>query len=107
LTQQKLKEIEQKTPECDHREMERKIGDLERQLAERAPDQVMMARDLEDAQAQLEIMRKSAEEYREQVTRILRITEGRTGCGGQHEEREENGSEIARISGENRQELRG
>jgi hypothetical protein len=87
--------------------MEGRIRDLEQQLTRRAPDQVEMARDLEDAQAQLEIMRKSAEEYREQVTRILRLIEGRTGSGGQHEEREEKGSEIARFSGENRQEVRG
>jgi hypothetical protein len=66
-----------------------------------------LAGDLEDAQAQLEVMRKSAEEYREQVTRILRLTEGRTGSGGQHEDKEEIGSEIARFSGENRKELRG
>ena len=68
LTQQRLKELEQKTPECDHEEMEGRIRGLEQQLAERAPNQVEMARDLEDAQAQLEVMRRSAEEYREQVT---------------------------------------
>jgi hypothetical protein len=107
LTQQRVKELEEKAPECNHEGMEEKIRDLEQQLERRAPDQAEMARDLEDAQAQLEVMRKSAEEYREQVTRILRLTEGRTGGGGQHEEREEKGSEIARFSGENRQELRG
>jgi uncharacterized protein YbaP (TraB family) len=67
--------LEEQTPECDHRELEEKIRGLEQQLAERVPDQVEMARDLEHAQAQLEVMRKSAEEYREQVTRILRLME--------------------------------
>jgi hypothetical protein len=52
-------------------------------------------------------MRKSAEEYREQVTQILRLTEGRTGSGGHHEGKEEKGSKIACFSGEDRKELRG
>jgi septal ring factor EnvC (AmiA/AmiB activator) len=97
LTQQSLKEMDEKTPECDHRELEEKIRDLERQLGARAPEETELAGDLEDAQAQLEVMRKSAEEYREQVTRILRLTEGRTGGGGNHEDKEEKGSEIARF----------
>jgi hypothetical protein len=99
--------MEEKTPECDHRELEENIRGLERQLETRAPEQAELARDLEDVQAQLEVMRKSAEEYREQVTRILRLTEGRTGGGGHHEDKEEKGSEIARFSGEDRKELRG
>jgi septal ring factor EnvC (AmiA/AmiB activator) len=102
LTQQRLKEIGEKTTECDHRELEDKIKDLERQLGVRAPEQTELAGDLEDAQAQLEIMRKSAEEYREQVTRILRLMEGRTGGGGNHKDKDKEGSEIARCSGEDR-----
>jgi hypothetical protein len=38
LTQQRLKETGEKTPECDHRELEEKIRDLERQLEARAPE---------------------------------------------------------------------
>jgi hypothetical protein len=76
-------------------------------LRARAPEQTELVGDLEDAQAQLEVMRKSAEEYWEQVTRILRLTEGRAGGGGNHEDKEEKGSEIARFSGEDRKELRG
>jgi phage terminase small subunit len=49
LPQPRLKELEGKISECDHRELEEKIRSLEQQLAERAPDQVEMARDLEDA----------------------------------------------------------
>jgi hypothetical protein len=58
------------------------------------------------ALTQLEIMRASANEYREQVTRIFKITEGRTGGGGDQAEREQKGSEIARFWGEARKELR-
>jgi hypothetical protein len=47
LTQQKLKEIEEKTPECDHRELEGKIRGLEEQWERRAPDQIELAWDLE------------------------------------------------------------
>jgi hypothetical protein len=32
LTQEKLKGMEEKTPECDHRELEEKVRDLGRQL---------------------------------------------------------------------------
>jgi hypothetical protein len=66
-----------------------------------------LAGDLEDAQVQLEVMRKTAEEYREQVTRILRLTEGRTGGGGHNGDKEEQGSEIARFLEVDRKELRG
>jgi chromosome segregation ATPase len=107
LTQQKLKEMEEKTPECDHRELEEKIRDLERQLGARAPEQAELERDLEDAQAQLEVMREIAEEYREQVTQIHKLMEGRIGGGGNHEDKEEQGSKIARFSGEDRKDLRG
>jgi hypothetical protein len=61
---------------------------------------------LEDANAQLEIMRETAKEYRAQVTRILKLSEGRTG-GERYGERGEKGSKIVRFSGENRPELRG
>jgi hypothetical protein len=38
LTEQKSKEIEEKTPECSHGYLEAKIKDLERQQEARAPD---------------------------------------------------------------------
>jgi hypothetical protein len=78
-----------------------------RQLKDRAPEQSELARDVNDDQAQLEVMRKSAGEYREQVTCILRLTEGRTGSGGKLEDKEDKCSEIAPFSGEHRMELRG
>jgi hypothetical protein len=106
LTQQRLKEVEGRTPECTHRDLDEKVRDPERQLRDRAPEQTELAGNLEDAQAQLEVMRKTAEEYREQVTGILRPTEGRTGGGGNHEDKEEKGSEIACFSGEDRKEIR-
>jgi hypothetical protein len=51
-------------------------------------------------------MRLKAEEYRAQVSRILRLTEGRKGGEGQHTEREERGKKIARFSGADRSERR-
>jgi hypothetical protein len=107
LTQQKVKEMEERTPECSHGDLEAKIKELERQLSVRAPDHTELTGELEDANAQLEITRKLAEEYQEQVTRILKLTEGRTGRGGNYEDREKKGNGIARLSGEDRKELRG
>jgi prephenate dehydratase len=100
LMQQRLKEMEEKIPECSHGDLEEKVSDLERQLGARVPKQTVLAGDMEDAQTQLEIMRKSAEEYREQVTRFLRLAEGRTGCSGNQEDKEKKGSEIVCFSGE-------
>jgi hypothetical protein len=68
LTQQQSKKAEGKTLECTHRDLEEKMRNLERQLGDKAPEQTEQARDLESAQGQLEVMRKSAEEYPEQVT---------------------------------------
>jgi uncharacterized coiled-coil DUF342 family protein len=102
-----LKKVDGRTQGCDHKELEEKIRDLERPLRDRAPEQTKLAQDLEDTQAQLEVMRKSAEEYREQVTQILRLTAGRIGGGEHHEDKEKKGSEIAHFSGEHRKELKG
>jgi hypothetical protein len=49
-------------------DLEENIRDLERQLSARIPEQADLAGDLEDTQAQLDIMRQSANRYREQVT---------------------------------------
>jgi hypothetical protein len=38
LTQERLKEVEGQTPECDHKELEVKIRNLEEQLRARAPE---------------------------------------------------------------------
>jgi hypothetical protein len=81
------------------------IAQLKRRLENGNTDD--LAGELEDTQAQLESMRLKAKEYREQVTRILRLTNGRTGGEGQQTEREERGEKIARFSGEDRKELRG
>jgi hypothetical protein len=106
LTQQRSKEVEGKTPECSHGDLEEKTSNLERQLGERIPDQAELAGELEDAQAQWEIMRASVNEYWTQETRILKLTEGRIGGGRDRAEWEKKGSEIARFSGKDRKELR-
>jgi chromosome segregation ATPase len=105
LTQQKLTEMEWRTPQCNHGDLEEIVTNLESQLTASAPEQAYLAGELEDTQAQLEIMRQSANEYQEQVNRILRITEGSTDRGGHQEEREERGNMIPRFSGEDRKEL--
>jgi hypothetical protein len=107
LTHQRLTEIGGRTPECCHGDLEEKVSDLERQLGTRAPEPADLAGDLEAAQAQLGIMRQLANEYREQVTRLSRLTEGRTGSEGHQKEREEIGNEIAHFPGENQKELWG
>ena len=48
-----------------------------------------------------------AEENRQQVTRILKLTEGRRGEEREEREREEKVNDIASFSGEDRKELRG
>jgi predicted nuclease with TOPRIM domain len=75
LTHQKITELEGRTPVCSHGNLEEKVRTLERQLEER--DQTELAGELEDAQAQLIVMSNKAEEYWEQVTRILRLTDGK------------------------------
>jgi hypothetical protein len=107
LTQQRLMEMEGWTPECSHGDLEDNVRDLERQLCARAPEQADLAEDMEDAQAQLEIMTQSANEHWEQVSQILSLSEGRTVGEGHQEEREEKGNEIACFLGEDRKELRG
>ena len=60
---------------CDYGDLEEKVRMLEQRLTNRAPDQVELQQDLEDANSQLVAERKLAIEYWEQVTRILRLTE--------------------------------
>jgi hypothetical protein len=81
LIQHQLMEVEERTPDYDHREWDEKVQNLEEQLGARAPEQTHLARDQEDVQAQLVIMMQSANKYQEQVTQILRLTEGMTDCG--------------------------
>ena len=102
LATQKL--MEEAIPECSHGDLAEEVRNLKQQLEERAPEQSELRQDLEDAQAQMENFRKLADENREQVIRILKLTEGRT---GEREDREEKVNEIASLSGENRKELRG
>jgi chromosome segregation ATPase len=68
LTEQRLTEMDGRTPECSYGDLEEKVRDLERQWSARAPEQADLTGDLEDAQAQLKIIRQSANEYWEQVT---------------------------------------
>ena len=51
--------------------------------------------------------RSQVVEYRQQVSKILRLTEGRSGRDSKEDEKENKGNEIARFSGEDRAELRG
>lgn len=62
--------------------------------------------DLEDAQRQMEIFQMRAEENREQITQILKLTEGRT-SGTEGDEMNEKVNEIASILDEDRKELQG
>jgi chromosome segregation ATPase len=107
LTQRKLIEMEERTPECNYGNLEKQVRNLERQLEDRAPEQTELAGHLVDAQVQLEIMRQILNEYREQVNRILRLTERSSGGGGHQEEKEENSGNIVHFTGEDRKELRG
>ena len=105
IATQKL--TEENTPECSHGDLVEEVRNLKQQLEDRTPDQSELRQDLEDAQAQMESFRKMADENRESVIRILKLTEGSTGETGQREEREEKVNDIASFSGENRRELRG
>jgi hypothetical protein len=67
--------MEGRALECSHGDLEEKVRNLERQLGERIPNQTELAGELEDAKVQLEIMRDSVNEYREQIPRILKLTE--------------------------------
>jgi hypothetical protein len=96
--------MEERTLECNHGDLEKHVRDLERQFGTRAPEQADLAEELEDTQAKLDIMWEFANEYQAKVTQILRLTEGKTGGGGQPEEI---GSEIAHSSEVDRKELRG
>jgi chromosome segregation ATPase len=107
LTLQRLMEMDGRTLECSHGDLKEKVRDLEKQLGARAPEQADWAGDLEDAQAQLEKLRQSANEYREQVTQIPRQMEGRTGDQGHQKKKEEKCNKINRFSGEDRIEHRG
>jgi hypothetical protein len=82
---QQLTEMKERALECGHGDLVEKIRDLERQLGARSPEQADLAGDLEDAQAQLQMMRESANEHRAQVTQILRLTAGLTGRGAHPE----------------------
>jgi chromosome segregation ATPase len=82
LTQPRLKEMEGRILECNHRDLQEKDRNLERELCAGAPEQVDLVGDLEDAQAHQEIIRQSTNKYPEQVTQILKLTEGKTGGGG-------------------------
>jgi hypothetical protein len=55
---------------------------------------------LENANVQIEITRKLVEEYREQIIQILKLTEVRTGGGGNYDDKEEQGNVIAHFSRE-------
>jgi multidrug efflux pump subunit AcrB len=107
LKQPSLTDIGGRTLKCSQGNLEEKVRDLERQLGTRAPEQADLTGDLEDTKPQLEIMRQSANEYGEQVTRILQLVEQRTGGEEYQQEREENGNEKPCFLGEDRKELRG
>ena len=70
LANLRIKELEDRIPECGHGDLAEKVRSLEQQLAGRAEGDMETdtAQDLADAQAQLEIETALAKEYREQVT---------------------------------------
>jgi hypothetical protein len=65
-----------------------------------------LKQELENAQAQMELFKRMAEENRVQVIQVLKLTEGRK-SEGEEKELEEKGNEIAQFSGTDRKELRG
>jgi hypothetical protein len=65
-----------------------------------------LKQELENAQAQMEVFKRMAEENRVQVIQVLKLTEGRK-SEGEEKELEEKGNEIAQFSGTDRKELRG
>ena len=83
LTQEKVVTLETRVLECGHGDLAEKVRSLEEQLVARVSEQMDtdMIQELEDAQTQLEIERALLKEYREQVTQVLKLTEGRTGGG--------------------------
>lgn len=106
LAQQRMAELEGRKPECDHREMEENIRNLEQLLGARSPNQKELWQELEDIYAQMELFKTIVEENYEQVVQVLKLTEGRR---EENEEKElqEKGNEIAWFSGADRKELGG
>ncbi|KAF8532775.1 hypothetical protein BDD12DRAFT_901795 [Trichophaea hybrida] len=51
LTQQKLRTMEERNPECNHGDVEEKVRNFEQLLEENNPDLAKLKQDLEDAQA--------------------------------------------------------
>ena len=79
---------------------------MEQRLTSRNADQAELLQDLEDANIQLVAERKLVIEYQEQVTRILRLMERRSGGGNEEvEEKEDKGNHIARFSEADRSKL--
>ena len=92
----------------DHGDLQEKVRTLEQRLIDRAPDQAELQQDMEDANAQLVEERKMVVEYWGQISRILKLTEVRRGnSDDEFEEKEDNGSDIAKFSGAARSKLQG
>jgi HPt (histidine-containing phosphotransfer) domain-containing protein len=57
LTQQRIKDLEERAPTCTHRDLQTKITELENQLTSRMPTDLEEVRqELEDTKKQLKIM---------------------------------------------------
>jgi hypothetical protein len=99
--------LEGRNPECSHGDPLEMVMSLEQQLQAQALAQTETAQNVDDTRTQLELMRQLAKMYQEQVTRMLKLTEGQTGYEGTWKERERNkkGIDIASFSGEDRKEL--
>ena len=82
---------------------------MEKRLTDSAPEQAELQQDLEDANAQLVEERRMKEEYREQVSQVLKLVEHTREIREDDEvdEQEDKGSHIAKFSGVDRFELRG
>jgi hypothetical protein len=94
LAQLRIAKLEGRQPECDYREMEEKICNQEQQLEARSSNQEELRQELEDAQAQMELFTRIAEENCKQVIQVLTLTAGRRE-EKEEKELEEKGNEIA------------
>jgi hypothetical protein len=105
LTQQRVKDLEERAPTCTHGDLQTKITELEQQLTSRIPtDQDEVRQELEDAREQYTIIGEERNEFQDHVKRVLVLAD--TG-GSNHGEKEHNGSAILRFSGTDRRAHRG
>jgi len=101
--------LEAKATVCSHGDLVEEVRNLEGKIVAQASGQMETdtAQELENAQAQLENFSNLAEEYRGQVTQILKLTEGSQTAAPEEREHDKRGNQIARFSAEDTKVLRG